>query len=131
MNPYAILGIPQNASKEEIKKAYKQLSKQYHPDVNSSPDAEDKFKEINKAYEMLTKYQPQPRPSINSNPFVDMDFMKNFNFSHNFNFNQTNAQFTLSMSFTKNLSQEDLSKILKYVDELGIGVTSHSYTCRT
>lgn len=50
---YEILGVPRNASAEEIKKAYHKLARQYHPDINKSPDAEDKLKEINAAYEIL------------------------------------------------------------------------------
>jgi len=129
MNPYAILGIPQNASKEEIKKAYKQLSKQYHPDVNNAPDAETKFKEINNAYETLTKLQPHTIPRFNPGPFVNIDFMKHFN-SFDFS-NSSNAKFTLSINFAENLNQENLSKILGHINELGIKVTSHSYTCRS
>jgi curved DNA-binding protein len=50
---YDILGVSQNSSQADIKKAYKKLARQYHPDINKSPDAEDKFKEINGAYEVL------------------------------------------------------------------------------
>jgi len=54
---YNILGVTPQDSEEDIKRAYKRLAKQYHPDVNKSPDAESKFKEINDAYENLTKPQ--------------------------------------------------------------------------
>jgi len=50
---YKILGVEKNASKEEIKKAYKKLAKQYHPDLNKEADAEQKFKEINEAASIL------------------------------------------------------------------------------
>lgn len=50
---YKILGVSRNASKEEIKAAYKRLAKQYHPDLNKSPDAAEKFKEINEAASVL------------------------------------------------------------------------------
>lgn len=51
---YEILGVMRSASQEEIKKAYLRLAKKYHPDVNKAPDAEEKFKEINAAYEILS-----------------------------------------------------------------------------
>jgi len=51
---YKILGVARDASPEEIKRAYRRLAKQWHPDVNKSPEAEAKFKEINEAYESLT-----------------------------------------------------------------------------
>ena len=54
---YDTLEISENASESEIKKAYRKLARQYHPDVNKDPKAEDKFKEINSAYEILSDSQ--------------------------------------------------------------------------
>ena len=51
---YDTLEISENASEAEIKKAYRKLARQYHPDVNKDKGAEDKFKEINAAYEILS-----------------------------------------------------------------------------
>jgi molecular chaperone DnaJ len=51
---YEILGVPRDASEQEIKKAYRRLARQYHPDVNKSPEAEARFKEINEAYQVLS-----------------------------------------------------------------------------
>jgi len=51
---YEVLGISRNASKEEIKSAFRRLARQYHPDVNNAADAEDRFKEINEAYAVLS-----------------------------------------------------------------------------
>ena len=51
---YAILGIEKNASEDEIKKAYRKLAKKYHPDVNKTKEAEEKFKQINDAYSILS-----------------------------------------------------------------------------
>ncbi len=51
---YEVLGVPREASAEDIKKAFRRLARQYHPDVNKESDAADKFKEINEAYEVLS-----------------------------------------------------------------------------
>ncbi|MBI2303994.1 MAG: molecular chaperone DnaJ [Chloroflexi bacterium] len=51
---YEVLGVQRNASEEEIKKAYRRLAFQYHPDRNKDPQAEETFKEVNEAYEVLS-----------------------------------------------------------------------------
>jgi molecular chaperone DnaJ len=62
-NPYEVLGVPRNASNDEIKKAYRQLCKKYHPDSyvdNPLADlAEEKFKEVQAAYEQIMKEREQ------------------------------------------------------------------------
>jgi curved DNA-binding protein len=50
---YEVLGVPRTATQDEIKTAFRKLARKYHPDVNKSPGAEDKFKEINEAHEVL------------------------------------------------------------------------------
>ncbi len=50
---YQILGVTRDAPDADIKKAYRKLARQYHPDVNKDVSAEDKFKEVNEAYEAL------------------------------------------------------------------------------
>jgi molecular chaperone DnaJ len=54
---YEVLGVSKNASKDEIKDAYRKLAMQYHPDRNKAADAEDKFKEISEAYAVLSDDQ--------------------------------------------------------------------------
>jgi molecular chaperone DnaJ len=56
---YEVLGLQKGASDDEIKKAYRKLSKKYHPDINKEADAETKFKEVSEAYEILS--DPQKR----------------------------------------------------------------------
>jgi molecular chaperone DnaJ len=56
---YEILGVPRDASEEEIRKAFRRLALDYHPDRNKSPGAEERFKEINEAYQVLS--DPQKR----------------------------------------------------------------------
>lgn len=58
---YEVLGLSKGASQDEIKRAYRSLAKKYHPDVNKEPGAEEKFKEINEAYEVLSDEQKKAR----------------------------------------------------------------------
>lgn len=50
---YEVLGVSRTAAEEDLKKAYRRLARQYHPDVNKDPEAEARFKEVNEAYEVL------------------------------------------------------------------------------
>jgi molecular chaperone DnaJ len=58
---YDILGISRNADQDEIKRAYRRQARKYHPDVNKDPGAEETFKEINKAYEVLSEPEMKAR----------------------------------------------------------------------
>lgn len=82
-NYYEILGVSKDAKSEDIKKSYRKLSKQYHPDVN--PEGEQKFKEIAEAYAILSDDQKRKQyDSPSSNPFgggPDIDeFLRNMGF---------------------------------------------------
>ncbi|CAG0883257.1 unnamed protein product [Cyprideis torosa] len=91
---YSILGVKKNAKDREIKKAFRKLAMKYHPDRNKDPGAEDKFKEIAEAYEVLSdedkrrKYDKFGEAGLNGSGggggqafhFDIHDFMKKFDF---------------------------------------------------
>ncbi len=58
---YETLGVSRDADKEELKRAYRRLARKYHPDVNKEPGAEEQFKEINRAYEILSEPEARAR----------------------------------------------------------------------
>jgi molecular chaperone DnaJ len=58
---YETLGVPRDADTRQIKRAYRDLARKYHPDVNKEPGAEDRFKEINRAYEVLSEPETRAR----------------------------------------------------------------------
>ena len=79
-NYYQILGVNKDASQEEIKAAYRNLSKKYHPDLNNGdPEAEKRFKEINEAYQALNRKNNHSRFNMNGNYRTRWDNMvRNF-----------------------------------------------------
>ena len=72
---YEVLGVEKNAAEDQIKKAYRKLAAKYHPDVNHEADAEERFKEINEAYEVLS--DPDKRARYDQFGFAGVD--PNFN----------------------------------------------------
>ena len=68
---YEVLGLQKGATDAEIKKAYRQMAKKYHPDVNKEPGAEEKFKEVNEAYEVLS--DPQKKANYDQFGHAGMD----------------------------------------------------------
>ena len=95
---YKILGVSKGASKEEVKAAYKKLAKQYHPDLNKSPDAVEKFKEINEAAAVLGDDEKRKQyeqfgtagPKSESSGFSGFDFSDFMSESGNFGFDFDN-----------------------------------------
>ena len=66
---YGVLGVDQDASFDEIKKAYRKLAREYHPDVNPDPADQEKFKEITTAYEVLSDPDKRQRFDLGGDPF--------------------------------------------------------------
>ena len=58
---YDVLGVSRDASQEDIQRAYRKLARTYHPDVNKDPGAEDRFKDISEAYDVLSDPQTRRR----------------------------------------------------------------------
>ena len=72
---YAVLGVSRSATADEIKKAFRKLARQYHPDVSQSPGAEAKFKEVNEAYEVLSDPEKRKRyDALGANWKTGQDF---------------------------------------------------------
>lgn len=87
---YETLGVKREATEAEIKSAYRKLARKYHPDVNKTKEAEEKFKEINEAYEVLgDKEKRQRYDSLGSNWQGGADYTPPPGFENfSFNFNQ-------------------------------------------
>ena len=58
---YKVLGVSKDASDDDIKKAYRKLARKYHPDVNKTKEAEEKFKDISEAYDVLSKKEDRQK----------------------------------------------------------------------
>src|SRR4051812_23840248 len=67
---YAILGVPRNADNDQIKKAYRKLARELHPDLNPSPEAQERFKEVTAAYEVLSDPQKREVVDLGGDPLA-------------------------------------------------------------
>ena len=78
--PYEILGVTRSSTPQQIKKAYKRLAKELHPDKNSAPDASDRFVEMTKAYEILS----DPERKLKYDNYGITEDTPNFNKKHDY-----------------------------------------------
>ena len=91
---YEVLGVPRGASEEEIKKAFRKLALKYHPDRNKEKGAEDKFKEINEAYQVLSdsslrsKYDQFGHQGVSSQAGAGFDGFENLEYNLRINVNK-------------------------------------------
>lgn len=67
---YATLGVRRDASADEVKKAYRRLARELHPDVNPDPETQEKFKEITQAYEVLSDPKKREMYDLGADPFA-------------------------------------------------------------
>ena len=82
---YELLGISKNSSQDEIKKAFRSLAKKYHPDINKDKNAEEKFKEINEAFQVLSDSQKRSQyDQLGHSAFNGQDFSGFNNFEEIF-----------------------------------------------
>lgn len=84
---YETLGVDRKATKEEIQREYRKLARKYHPDVNKDPGAEDRFKDINEAYEVLSDPEKRGRyDALGANWQAGQDFQPPPNWDELFGF---------------------------------------------
>ena len=80
-DPYEILGVSRDADADTIKKAYRRLAREYHPDVNSDPGAQERFKEVSAAYEVLADPEKRRTYDLGGDPFGGGGFGQGAGFS--------------------------------------------------
>ena len=120
---YEILGVSRDADTAAIKSAYRKLARKYHPDVNKTKEAEEKFKDINEAYEVLSdKAKRQRYDSLGSNWQGGADYTPPPGFENfSFNFNNGGAQ---SFDFGGSGFSDFFSSL--FGDMMGAGMNSRN-----
>lgn len=134
---YEVLGVDRSAPESEIKKAYRTLSKKYHPDLNpDNKEAEENFKMIAEAYETLSNPEKKSnydrfghgQPSQGGNPFTNMDdILRNFGFGNGNPFGQRNngPRFGQDLKLNLKLTLEEIflgvNKKIKYTRNQACG----------
>lgn len=78
---YTVLGVSRSATQDEIKKSYRRLARQLHPDINPDPGLAERFKEVQRAYEVLSDPRKRERYDLGANPEGGNGFGAGFGFS--------------------------------------------------
>lgn len=113
MNPYEVLGVSPSATDEEIKKAYRILSRKYHPDANinnpNKAQAEAKFKEVQTAYQMIMKQRQ------NGGGFTGSDTYGGFNRQQNTNFGEEEHLYQAAANFINTQNYQQAVNVLNSI----------------
>lgn len=106
---YAILGIPEDASFQEIRKTYRKLAKKYHPDRNKSSHAEETIKKINEAFEILSDKRKRKQYNLESSNIFDLKDPNNEEKEENLsNLKQTNSHKFANPESKNNVGYDNL-----------------------
>lgn len=121
---YSILDLKPNASNKDITSSYRKLAKTYHPDINKAPEAADKFKQVQKAYEFLMNRK------ASTDDFEQ--YMNSFAFSDLFkSYTTNNSKVTNSLVLNiDDISSLNIQRIINILLENGIKVKSYSTSSR-
>jgi DnaJ-class molecular chaperone len=122
MNSYNILGVRPTCSDEELKTAYRKLAKQWHPDLNKSPEASNKFKEIQRAFEDISKFRDYRQTY---DPFFVINNIINNSWSSYFTSNMFKSNVKIELEFDE-LSDEDSNRLFDVLTEKGFKIRRSS-----
>lgn len=121
---YKILGVSRDASQEEIKKAFRQLARKYHPDVNKEKGAEEKFKEINEAFQVLgnpEKRKQYDRYGSSAFSAEDIAEFRNFHFNFEDLFSDFDDIFDIFSEFSSKRDSKNYEEVnLRYDLEISL-----------
>ncbi len=120
-NPYDVLGVDRNASEEEIKKAYRKLSRMYHPDANvNNPDkkrAEEKFKQVQQAYQQIMREREQGYSGGYSDGFGGFGGFDGFRRTNNTDYSETEVHMQAVRNFISNRRYQEALRLLSEIQE--------------
>uniref|UniRef100_A0A8C5UQ28 DnaJ heat shock protein family (Hsp40) member C16 n=1 Tax=Microcebus murinus TaxID=30608 RepID=A0A8C5UQ28_MICMU len=122
-DPYRVLGVSRTASQADIKKAYKKLAREWHPDKNKDPGAEDKFIQISKAYEILSSEEKRSHYDRYGHAGESQGYQKQreYRFRHfheNFYFDESFFNFPFNSERRESIDEKYLLYFSYYVNEV-------------